>query len=605
MSQEEDGASRRRRPPPEALLQTNKDPHPFQVLAAAVLYDAERPAAETWLTVPLEQGRLHENHKDNNPQFAQALAFLQQQQQQGQNTPPPTTRSLFGWVRAREGDPDYALTPIILSGLLMTAGRAGEPRVLPNHTSSSPVDDAASFSLSVSSTAVSYDDTRSELVWRAHSLRQAALAEIHAWADLRRYTYIGLPVLVCIAYILVIAERLQSLQALNLGGTYCESTLTEVYYPACRLADAHVWMTFRDSAPLLEKECVGHATLCGRGPLAWQARFRRTRVALTDMFEMGGDDDLSLPSVLSPDDFVVGGHSVDAGSQAVVDLLPPSHGNTTTPWEWLSASMAHHAMWADPIFRDALSTMGKNVSMLDAGCGVAASLWSLLPAQPGSEFSYHGITLSQAEVSLARTILRRHNMSSSDHDNNETINHQILVEQRSYDDPALPRAHYNLIVALESLAFSPNLDTTIGNLVETLQPGGLLVIADEFSLPGAAPFVDSQLRRTPSLSALWYYTSLLETKGCAVQSVRDYALEFQYEGYHRPHPTGTDQSDTIWRQWSDALFSPWLPGAARYLSQLQSDQRDLYRIFRDKREDEREGRTTYALLLCQKTGQAL
>jgi SAM-dependent methyltransferase len=315
--------------------------------------------------------------------------------------------------------------------------------------------------------------------------------------------------------------------------------------------------------------------------LTLHARFTRTRVALADMF---GEDLAAAPTLLSRDDFFIG---QPVGRSAAVVDLPPIH---DTPWEWLSASVAHHTLWDDPIFQDAITSMGDGLSILDAGCGVGASLWSLLPATARADraaFSYHGITLSQAEVFLAKEMIRRQNLTDE----------SILVEQRSYDDPALPRAHYNLVVALESLAFSPHLDTTIVNLVATLKPGGILVIADEFSLPGTVSTLGS-IRRTPSLSTLLHYTTMLEAHGCSVRSLRDYALEFQYEGYH----IWTDRPETSF--W-DALFSPWLPGSARRLYELQNNQRDLFHIFRDKLEDEREGRTTYALLLCQKTGQAL
>jgi SAM-dependent methyltransferase len=107
-----------------------------------------------------------------------------------------------------------------------------------------------------------------------------------------------------------------------------------------------------------------------------------------------------------------------------------------------------------------------NPDVLDAGCGLGGTMIALARRFGGT---YVGLTLSKSQASIAtRAVTRLGAMS---------------VRVQSYDDP--PAGPFDLIVALESLAHSPNPRASLAALARVLRPGGRLAIADDMPTEGA------------------------------------------------------------------------------------------------------------------------
>ena len=564
--------------------------NPLQVLELAVRFDESRQD-QAILKEPLEMGKLHDQKE-----FFEALKFLelqtkppttlQQQQQQHQSPPPPSSQScpssngpqphipsaakkfydflckIFRIHMRRENVmyPDYALTPIILSGLLRTVrdNNAEKSSSLTQQGSVDPV---------------------GELVLTCQSMRRAAVRRVR---NRQRQILLQrniLPVLSFCCFLLIYGQMiretwksLKALQFITQKDNSCDTFTTNEYRRACYFAEAHLWTMFEDY--LLQEKCRHNGEEClarkfGEGPLALQARFTRNLIPVEDVL----NDKTSTKREL----FRLG--KIPHSEPALENMAFLSSG---TGKEWLGKSVPLVTM-GDP-FENNNSTLVREISVLDVGCGVGAALYYLIPANT-EFFNYHGITLSHAEVHFAREIARRHGVE----------NDRVLFEQRNYDE-RLARRSYDLILAIESLSFSPNLENTIANLVSMLQPGGVLTVGDEFVLPRHKSSMDAMraARRAPSFDSILHYTALMEKYGCHVQYVREYGMEFQFEGYPSWMP---QDGGSLWG-W---LFYPWLPGSAKRLYQLRRDQDDLYRAIRWKKADEKAGRTSFALIQCAKS----
>eukprot|EP00977_Amphora_coffeiformis_P018245 scaffold6331_cov152-Amphora_coffeaeformis.AAC.11 len=558
--------------------------NPLQVLELAVRFDESRQD-EAILKEPLENGKLHDQK-----QFLEALKFLEsqtkpptslQQQQQQQQQPPPSLPSnsrrtrvssgkptfyellckIFRINNKRENEtyPEYALTPIILSGLLRTVR-----------------DNTAEASSSPSLPQGSVDRV-GELVLTCQSMRRAAIRRVNNRQIRIKIQRNILPALSFCFLLLMygqgIRETWQSLEALHFitHEDYSCDNFAYEYRRPCHFAEAHLWTMFEHY--LLLDKCRDNDQECltrkfGEGPLALQARFTRNLVPIEDVL----DDTTSTKREL----FRLG--KIPHSEPALENMAFLTGGAGK---ERLGKSVPLLTM-GDP-FENADLTAFREISVLDIGCGVGAALYFLLPANT-ELFNYHGIALSHAEVHFAREMARRQGLEKA----------RVFFEQRSFDE-ILPRLSYNLIVALESLSFSPNLENTMANLMSALQPGGILLVSDEFVLPGHESSVSAMAaaRRAPSFNSILHYATLMEEYGCQVQYVREYGMEFQFEGY----PSWVPREVVSLRGW---FFNPWLPGRAKRLYQLRKGQEDFYRAIRQKKVDEKAGRTSYALIQCVK-----
>ena len=107
--------------------------------------------------------------------------------------------------------------------------------------------------------------------------------------------------------------------------------------------------------------------------------------------------------------------------------------------------------------------------VLDAGCGFGGVMIDLVARFGGSAV---GLTLSRAQAREARQAAGRAGLSG-----------RVDVLVRTYDDP--PVGPFDLIVAVESLAHSPDPARSLDALCSCLGPGGLLIVVDDMPEPGA------------------------------------------------------------------------------------------------------------------------
>jgi SAM-dependent methyltransferase len=148
---------------------------------------------------------------------------------------------------------------------------------------------------------------------------------------------------------------------------------------------------------------------------------------------------------------------------------------------------------------------------LDAGCGYGATAFHLLPRTGGS---WHGVTLSATQVAVAERLAAERGLSD-----------RLRFARQSYDAP-LP-ARYDAVVAIESLAHSPDPAASLRNLAAHLRPGGVLVLVDD--MPREAPPAEeaamlAEFRRfwhCPVLPPAARWRALLAAEGLALLHERD------------------------------------------------------------------------------------
>lgn len=101
--------------------------------------------------------------------------------------------------------------------------------------------------------------------------------------------------------------------------------------------------------------------------------------------------------------------------------------------------------------------------VLDAGCGLGGTMIDLA-ARFGGRFT--GLTISRNQAAIGERAIARAGLAGSV---------RILVQ--SYDAP--PPGPFDLIVAIESLAHSPNPAATVRSLGQRLVQGGIMAIVDD------------------------------------------------------------------------------------------------------------------------------
>lgn len=118
--------------------------------------------------------------------------------------------------------------------------------------------------------------------------------------------------------------------------------------------------------------------------------------------------------------------------------------------------------------------------VLDAGCGLGGTIFFWQERRGGS---YDGLTLSPEQHHRATQSAARRGIADA-----------CRFHIHSYQDP-IPRdagvpgslaAPFDSVIAVESLAHSPDPAATIANLAAALAPGGLLLIVDDMPVEGSA-----------------------------------------------------------------------------------------------------------------------
>lgn len=148
-------------------------------------------------------------------------------------------------------------------------------------------------------------------------------------------------------------------------------------------------------------------------------------------------------------------------------LADPRAGGRATPTRL-------HDVLAEALGEGLATSTPEGPRILDAGCGLGGTMLDLVSRFGGTAT---GLTLSPSQQAQAMAAAQARGLGS-----------RVQVQVRSYDDP--PAGPFDLIVAIESLAHSPNPAVSVDALARTLAPGGRIVIVDDMPEPEAAGTVD-------------------------------------------------------------------------------------------------------------------
>lgn len=459
---------------------------PFSVIALAIRFDESIGAADdddSILKVPLESGPIY-----NQKAFAQALLNLQKQTAVPRQTlsprkqqPVPSDSSSPVSVAQKQ-----AMTPIILSGLVAAIQEHPE-----EHNGPSAV----------------------ELVAYCRSMRRAALSRIRLRRQRRRVQrnvtpFIILAILLVLVFWSTSSMRATLIEYGFMGGEEegsCQSN------KACRLAATRVWEYCNPSHRLALSGCTLTDCPVVEGQLDYPLYAMHTivRVAFMPISE------------------------IDRPRKAFSKRSWPLRRQASSPpkdpaLRWLGDSNINRLV-RESVYQYLNPSASATISMLDCGCGIGGTLYSMLYdlSRPAKHFRYHGIALSAPEIYQAKQYVTLHELDTPEAA--ENTNSEIVLEQRDYDDP-LPPQSYSVIVALESLAYSPDLANTINNLVSALSKGGLLIITEDILAPWVSEKSANELRNalgTPSLRTFEEWKRIIKsTQSLGYKVVWDLTMEF-------------------------------------------------------------------------------
>ena len=112
----------------------------------------------------------------------------------------------------------------------------------------------------------------------------------------------------------------------------------------------------------------------------------------------------------------------------------------------------------------------ENPRVLDAGCGMGGTILRFAQTWGGR---YDGLTLSAVQRERAHVAAAARGFAAN-----------CRFQVRSYDDP--PEGPYDVIVAIESLAHSPDAARSVGRLARVMAAGGRIVIVDDVPMSDLA-----------------------------------------------------------------------------------------------------------------------
>ena len=112
--------------------------------------------------------------------------------------------------------------------------------------------------------------------------------------------------------------------------------------------------------------------------------------------------------------------------------------------------------------------------VLDAGCGLGGTMMAIAAAR---DASCVGVTLSHSQVDAANAEAGRRGVAD-----------RVRATVCGYDTP--PAGPFDVVVAIESLAHSPDPARTVAALTQVLAPGGVLLVVDDMPEPPAQGTAD-------------------------------------------------------------------------------------------------------------------
>ena len=592
------------------MVQQRADP--FEIVNLAIRLDETSREAETLLKEPLETAKVHEAHPEK---FIQAYCFLHHKtalpelsyvttstkdESNTDNTtseaksPAETLRELSSFFQG------VALTPIILSGLLTCLQGQREyeeqseasKKSLGSSSEAAPTEEEA-VATSASSRAESNknkernnttSDLSSQLFLYSINMRKLALRRAinrQRTASIQRIILPSLSLLMLISmYLVGVSDMKRVLADLQFVHSCDNSSIVEApYFETCRLADAYLWVTFRDYLHTIGPQRCDMETYNPHSPEAQSERGNPCAHALLEGRYV--QSPFSLHTAWRRELITL--DELDGGPKR---KLVHSKGGRFT---WLSESLVHAVTWVK-----SREVGHSEITILDAGCGIGGSLYYFVPAHDEETilpFSYTGISISKAEINFAEYMARFHQMDTLLGKEN------VSFQQKSFDD-SLPQEQYSLVLAFESLSYSVDLQFSVRNLLSSLKPGGMMLIADDII---EQPALDSppfqRPKHQPSLMLFQDWKAILEGEGCQIRYIRDLAMDYEMDDDFLIKATYS-VSDLIGYPW-ETLISPIDP-AARTISELQVGTREAAEAMRYRKHLYESGQTSYFLLACVK-----
>jgi ubiquinone/menaquinone biosynthesis C-methylase UbiE len=107
-----------------------------------------------------------------------------------------------------------------------------------------------------------------------------------------------------------------------------------------------------------------------------------------------------------------------------------------------------------------------NLKILDAGCGVGATLIQLASDYPNSDF--YGITLTPNEIKIGEKLKNENNLNN------------VNFSRQSYNNTDFPNENFDGVYSLESVCYAEDAGKYIGEMNRILKKNGKLVVIDFF-----------------------------------------------------------------------------------------------------------------------------
>jgi SAM-dependent methyltransferase len=140
----------------------------------------------------------------------------------------------------------------------------------------------------------------------------------------------------------------------------------------------------------------------------------------------------------------------------------------------------------------------KGKAVLELGCGSGHSLGYLAKVKEAEEL--YGIDLSQEQIRFSREYLDKENVEAK------------LFLASMDENPGLPEAHFDLVVSIYSLGWTPDLGRTLALVYSYLKPGGTFLFSWEHPVYrcleyreeiGGYAFTRPYLQEGPEIDPSW------------------------------------------------------------------------------------------------------
>jgi SAM-dependent methyltransferase len=140
----------------------------------------------------------------------------------------------------------------------------------------------------------------------------------------------------------------------------------------------------------------------------------------------------------------------------------------------------------------------KGKAVLELGCGSGHSICYLAKVKEAEEL--WGVDLSQEQIRFTREILDKENISA-----------RLLLASMD-ENPGIPETHFDLVVSIYSLGWTPDLSRTLSLVYSYLKPGGQFIFSWEHPMYqcinyhddiGSFVFTRPYLKEGPEIDPSW------------------------------------------------------------------------------------------------------